>query len=128
MILGTPDKIRGQRGSESHGGMGEYFVRTLLDGVPGSVFKYVRDLTLFPGSSIGEHPHSGDEELYFFISGTGVMVVDGEERVIGPGSAVLARSGSHHGLRNEGSEGLRIFVACAYSLSLDPRSEPPSGG
>jgi len=50
-------------------------LRTLLDGVPGSAFKYVRDLTLYPGSTIGEHPHSGDEEIYFIISGSGVMVV-----------------------------------------------------
>ena len=34
MILGTPDAIPGERGRESHGGKGEYFVRTLLDAVP----------------------------------------------------------------------------------------------
>ena len=113
MILGTPDTIPGEKGSQSHGGQGEYFVRTLLDGVPGSAFKYVRDLILYPGSTIGNHLHSGDEEIYFIISGTGVMAVDGEERVVGPGSVVLTQSGSHHGLRNEGAEDLRIFVACA---------------
>jgi len=115
MILGTPDAIPGERGSKSHGGKGDYFVRTLLDKVSGSAFKYVRDLILYPGSSIGEHLHSGDEEIYFIISGTGVMVVDRDERVVGPGSAVLTRSGSSHGLRNEGTGDLRIFVVCARS-------------
>ncbi len=52
-------------------------LRTLLDKVPGSAFKYVRDLTLYPGSSIAEHLHSGDEEIYSVTSGTGVLVVDG---------------------------------------------------
>ncbi len=117
MILGEPETIPGELGSESHGGKGKYFVRTLLDNVPGSAFKYMRDLTLYPGSSIGDHPHSGDEEVYFVISGTGVMVIDGEERVVGPGSATLTPSGSHHGLRNEGTEHLRIFVVCAESVS-----------
>ena len=89
MILGTPDAIPGERGQHSHGGAGDYFVRTLLDDVPGSAFKYARDLILYPGSSIGEHPHTGDDEIYFVISGSGVMVVDGKERVVGPGAAVL---------------------------------------
>jgi len=117
MILGTPDSVPGERGSESHSGTGAYFVRTLLDKVPASAFKYVRDLTLYPGSTIGEHLHTGDEEIYFIISGSGVMVVDGEERLVGPGSAILTQSGSHHGLRNEGTEDLRIFVVCAQAIS-----------
>lgn len=116
MILGTPDTILGERGSESHGGKGEYFVRALLDGAPGSAFKYVRDLTLYPGSSIGEHLHSGDEEIYFIISGTGVMIVDEDERVVGPSSVILTPSGSHHGLRNENIENLRILVVRAKTV------------
>jgi len=113
MIIGTPQLIPGERGTKSHGGQGDYFVRTLLDEVAGSVFKYVRDLTLYPGSSIGEHPHAGDDEIYFVISGAGTMVVDGEEQRISSGSVVLTLSSSSHGLRNDGEEDLRIFVACA---------------
>lgn len=96
-------------------------MRTILDGVPGSAFKHVRDLILYLGSSIGEHLHSGDEEISFVISGTGIMVVDGEECAIGPGSAVLTRSGSHHGLRNESAEDLRIVVVCARTIAPVPK-------
>ena len=113
MIIGTPEAIPGQRDTASHGGEGDYFVRTLLDNVPGSVFKYVRDLTLDEGSSIGEHPHTGDDEIYFFIAGTGLMTVDGKACEVGPGSVVLTLSGSRHALRNTGAGELRIFVACA---------------
>ena len=88
-------------------------MRTLLTDLPNTVFRYVRDFTLLPGSSIGEHPHLGDDEIYFIISGTGVMVVDGEEQDVGPGAVVLTLSGSSHGLRNTGQEDLRMFVACA---------------
>ena len=113
MILGTPETFPGERAQESHGGSGGYFVRTLLDSPPDSAFRYVRDLILDPGSSIGDHPHEGDDEVYFIISGSGVMQVDGEQRSIGPGSAVLTRSGSHHGLVNTGTLDMRICVACA---------------
>ena len=119
MILATPDLVPGERASASHGGAGAYFVRTLLEGVPLSAFKYVRDLVLYPDSTIGEHPHVGDDEIYFVISGTGTMSVDGEERAVGPGSAVLTLSGSCHGLRNEGVDDLRIFVACARTSPWD---------
>jgi mannose-6-phosphate isomerase-like protein (cupin superfamily) len=113
MILGTPETKPGEYAEASHGGQGQFFVRTLLNDVPGSSFKYVRDIILFPGSSIGEHPHLGDDEIYFVISGNAIMMVDGEQRAVGPGSVVLTRSGSRHGLRNAGTEELRLFVVCA---------------
>jgi len=114
MIIATPETVPGQQGSHSHGGAGNYFVRTLLDQVPGaSAIKYVRDLVLYPGSSIGLHPHLDDEEIYFVILGEGVMTVDGEDQPIGPGSVVLTLSGSYHGLRNTGRDDLRIAVVCA---------------
>jgi mannose-6-phosphate isomerase-like protein (cupin superfamily) len=116
MILGTPDTIHGEYETAYHGGEGAFFRRTLLEEVPSSVFRYVRDITLPPGSIIGEHPHSGEDEVYFIISGTGVMVVDGEEQVVGPGTAILTLSGSVHGIRNEGTENLRMFVACARTV------------
>ncbi len=115
MIVGTPQEIAGETRTGSHGGVGAYFVRTLLDGVPGSSFKYVRDLTLEPGATIGDHLHQGDDEVYFIITGTGVASVDGEERLLEAGTAILTRSGSRHSLRNTGTEPLRIFVACAWT-------------
>jgi mannose-6-phosphate isomerase-like protein (cupin superfamily) len=113
MIVGTPDTVPLEHSEAYHSGKGPYSRRTLLQDVRGSAFKYVRDITIPPGTVIGEHPHSGDDEIYFVISGTGIMLVDGEERVLGPGSAVLTISGSAHGIHNEGADPLRIFVACA---------------
>lgn len=124
MIIGTPDTIPGEQSSGYHGGTGPHFRRTLLDGVPGSVFRYVRDIIVPPGTVIGEHPHFGEDEIYFIISGTGVMVVDGEERVVGPGTAVLSLSGSVHGIRNEGTEDLRFVAACAGVMTEAPGGQP----
>ena len=113
MIIGSPESVPGEYSSGYHGGDGPFFRRTLLSNVPGSAFKYVRDITIPVGTIIGEHGHLGDEEVYFIISGTGIMNVDGEEKTIGPGSAVLTLSGSVHSIRNDGPEELRLFVACA---------------
>jgi len=117
VIAGRPNSIPGEHKTDCHGGRGPFFVRTLLDEVPNCAFRYVRDLTLEPGSSIGEHPHWGDDEIYFLISGEGVAVVDGEESRVGPGCVVLTQSGSRHALRNTGTGPLRIFVACARNTA-----------
>jgi mannose-6-phosphate isomerase-like protein (cupin superfamily) len=116
MIIGTPDTIPGEYVTKYHGGKGSLFRRTLLNNVPNSVFKYVRDIVVPTGATIAEHTHTGDEEIYFVISGNGIMVVDGEECVLGPGSATLTLSGSTHGIRNEAPEELRILVTCAKVL------------
>jgi uncharacterized cupin superfamily protein len=116
MIIGTPETVPGEHSEAYHGGAGPYFRRTLLSDIPGSAIKYVRDITVPPGTIIGEHGHVGDEELYFIVSGTGIMVVDGEERVVGPGSAILTLSGSAHGIRHQGTEDLRLFVVCVQAM------------
>ena len=117
MVLGTPETIPGEYVTGYHGGKGSIFRRTLLYDVPSSVFKYVRDIVVPTGAIIAEHTHIGDEEIYFVISGSGIMVIDGEECVLGPGSAALTMSGSTHGIRNEAPVDLRILVACAKILS-----------
>ena len=113
MVIKGSWNVEGQQGAGSHGGTGNYFVRTLLTDEFESSMKYIRDLLLEPGSSIGIHAHSGDEEIYYIISGTGMMQVDGEEKKVQAGDVVLTKSGSSHGLRNDSTEDLRIFVACA---------------
>jgi len=112
MIVGSPKEIEGTLGCCSHGGTGKYFVRTLLDRTATDGFKYVRDLTLYPGSTIGLHPHELDEEIYFVIEGEGTMVVDLEERRLEAGAVCLTPAGHSHALRNDGDKDLRILVAC----------------
>lgn len=113
MIIRGPETVRGRELEGSHGGKGAYYVRTLLEKEFSSSLKHVRDLTLRGYSSIGEHLHLGDEELYYVISGEGTMIVDGEEQPVGPGDVVLTKSGSRHALQNNGESDLRILVVCA---------------
>lgn len=113
MVTTGPATIPGQWATDSHGGQGPYFVRTLLTSEFRSSLKYIRDLTLKAGSSIGMHPHVDDEEVYLVISGRGVMTVDGETWRIGPGDVTLTQPGSSHGLRADLDSDLHILVACA---------------
>ena len=86
----------------------------LIEGDKGSAaLKYIRELILQPGSSIGLHAHNEDEEIYYVLSGSGIMIVDNEEKEIACGDIVLTKSGSFHGLNNHSSEILKIFVVCA---------------
>jgi mannose-6-phosphate isomerase-like protein (cupin superfamily) len=62
-----------------------------------------------PGSAIGYHLQHEDE-IYYVLSGRGLMTIDGKEFEVGPGDAVLTRPGSSHGLKQIGKEDLVIII------------------
>jgi mannose-6-phosphate isomerase-like protein (cupin superfamily) len=81
-----------------------------------SFFKKVPDLKLVfrkralkPGSGIGLH-EQGEDEIYYVLSGKGVMTLDGKTVEIAPGTAVLTRTGSTHSLKQTGNEDLVILI------------------
>ena len=81
-----------------------------------SFFKEVPNLRLVfrkralkPGSGIGLHEQKEDE-IYYVLSGTGTMVLDGKTVDITPGTAVLTRTGSTHSLKQTGGEDLVILI------------------
>jgi mannose-6-phosphate isomerase-like protein (cupin superfamily) len=68
-----------------------------------------RKRALKPGSGIGYHEQKEDE-IYYVLSGRGLMTIDGKEFEVGPGDAVLTRPGSSHGLKQAGAEDLVIMI------------------
>jgi mannose-6-phosphate isomerase-like protein (cupin superfamily) len=68
-----------------------------------------RKRALKPGSGIGYHEQHEDE-IYYVLSGTGSMTIDGKTFDIGPGTAVLTRPGSSHGLKQTGTDDLVILI------------------
>jgi redox-sensitive bicupin YhaK (pirin superfamily) len=111
MILRGPATTEAIEVHHVHDGEGSALTRRLFareDFSSGLLFCH--DSWLQPGSSYGEHGHRGDEELYYIIDGTGLMQVDGEARDVGPGDAILTKSGSRHSLRNTGSTPLKVLV------------------
>ena len=68
-----------------------------------------RKRALKPGSGIGYHLQTEDE-IYYVLSGHGVMTADGKNFDVGPGTAILTRTGSSHGLKQTGTEDLVIII------------------
>ena len=64
---------------------------------------------LHVGASIGYHKQSEDE-VYYILSGTGLMTINGEELVVKAGDAILTRTGSSHGLAQSGKEDLILII------------------
>lgn len=71
-----------------------------------------RKRVLHAGSAIGYHPQREDE-IYYVLGGTGEYVLDDVRHVVGPGTAMLTRPGSSHGIRPMGGEDLVLLVAYA---------------
>jgi mannose-6-phosphate isomerase-like protein (cupin superfamily) len=76
-----------------------------------------RKRALHPGAAIGYH-RQDEDEIYYVLSGIGVLTLNGVESVVGPGTAILTRTGSSHGLRQRGSEDLVIIVAYQQPSSV----------
>lgn len=64
---------------------------------------------LHPGSAIGYHLQE-DDEIYYILSGEGELDMDGKKSIVKAGTAILTRPGTHHGLKQSGSEDLVIFI------------------
>jgi mannose-6-phosphate isomerase-like protein (cupin superfamily) len=68
-----------------------------------------RKRALHAGSGIGYHVQTEDE-IYYVLSGKGEMTADGKTFEVTPGTAVLTRTGSSHGLKQAGNEDLVILI------------------
>jgi oxalate decarboxylase/phosphoglucose isomerase-like protein (cupin superfamily) len=61
---------------------------------------------LYRGQSTRGHSHAGQEEVYFFVHGTGVMIVDDEKFRINAGDIILIPDGAFHRVINDGETDL----------------------
>ncbi len=68
-----------------------------------------RKRVLKPGAAIGYHLQKEDE-IYYVLSGRGLMTIDGKEFEVSPGSAILTRPGSSHGLKQSGNADLVLLI------------------
>lgn len=69
-----------------------------------------RKRILKPGSSIGYHLQKEDE-IYYIISGNGLMQMNGKTFPVKSGDAILTRPGSAHGIAPNPDNDLVILIA-----------------
>jgi mannose-6-phosphate isomerase-like protein (cupin superfamily) len=92
----------------THEGGGETIGYSFFARAPGLKMVF-RKRALKPGSGIGYHEQKEDE-IYYVLSGRGVMTIDGKRFDVTPGTAVLTRPGSSHGLKQAGDGDLVILI------------------
>ena len=57
---------------------------------------------LHPGKNTSGHNHSGQEEVYIFMKGSGKMIVGSKTYIVEEGSIVLIPDGDFHQVHNTG--------------------------
>jgi mannose-6-phosphate isomerase-like protein (cupin superfamily) len=100
------DVARNEPGT--HNGGGETIGYSFFSKTPNLKLVF-RKRAFKPGSAIGYHLQREDE-IYYVLSGRGLMTIDGKEFEVGAGDAVLTRPGSSHGLKQIGKEDLVILI------------------
>ena len=92
-------------------------IRSLLDASNAPVANQsLAEAALPPGGATERHHHRRSEELYFLLEGEGTMEIDGEERSVRTGDAILIPPGARHRI-TAGDSGLRFLCACAPPYS-----------
>jgi quercetin dioxygenase-like cupin family protein len=76
------------------------------------------EATLGPGQATQRHYHARTEEIYLLTDGGGRLEVDGLERDVAAGDAVLIPPGAWHQLF-AGADGARLLCMCAPPYSHD---------
>lgn len=100
------DVARNEPGT--HNGGGQTIGYSFFRSVP-KLNLVFRKRVFKPGSGVGHHVQREDE-IYYVLSGTGTMTLDGKTVDITPGTAVLTRPGSSHSLKQTGTEDLAVLI------------------
>ncbi len=72
--------------------------------------RVLSEIIVKPGDSIGAHPHEGESEVYFCMSGQGEVLDNGEYKPFMPGDAQVTVGADPHGIRNTGTEDVHILA------------------
>jgi mannose-6-phosphate isomerase-like protein (cupin superfamily) len=67
---------------------------------------------LYRGQSTRGHSHEGQEEVYFFVQGTGIMMVDEQMFTVNEGDIILIPDGAFHRVINDGE--IDLIFNCVF--------------
>ena len=92
-----------------HGKIGMSTVWGITDNVPGRTMEF-RKRALHKGAAIGPHKIAHDE-VYYVVSGKGVVSSDGVRRTVTAGMAAYLYDGDTVGITQEGDEPLTLIIS-----------------
>lgn len=117
-MIKSVHKIIPEVAENVRGGTGFVSAHKLLDLFPGSAIKSVGVVRLEPGASVGPHSHNGEEDFYFCLAGTGVVVDNGIEHPFTPGTLQITRDGETQAIHNTGETEL-VFLGALVAILTD---------
>lgn len=77
------------------------------------------EATLPPGATTTAHFHPKAEEIYYVLSGQGLLRLEAEEAALRPGDAIVIAPGQRHQVRNIGAVDLVFLCCCAPAYAHD---------
>ena len=76
------------------------------------------EATLLPGALTQAHFHPRTEEIYYILSGSGLMAIEGETKRVAKGDGIAIPAGKRHQILNDGSDEL-VFLCCCVPAYTD---------
>ena len=67
-------------------------------------------MSIPPGGEIGEEAHDKEDQILYFVAGSGEAILEGETQAIEEGDIVLVHHGTNHNFKNNGKEDLKIIT------------------
>ena len=77
----------------------------------GSKNLWIGTSTVEPGNKTNTHSHDINEEVFYCVSGSGIIIVDGEEQEYFPGTTVYVPPGMMHQVVNTGDIPLKSLCS-----------------
>ncbi len=91
-------------------------IRSILDRANAPVENQsLAEATVPAGTATERHYHKASEEFYFILEGEGTMEIDGEEKKVRPGDAILIPPHARHQITC--ASDLRFLCCCAPPYS-----------
>ncbi len=100
-----------------HGKIGMSTAYRISDAVPGRTMEF-RKRVLHVGAAIGLHPLAHDE-VYYVLSGEGIVSSGKDTRALKPGMAAYLYSGATVGIRQVGKTPLTLIVSYPVVKAAD---------
>lgn len=67
-------------------------------------------MSLRPQEEIGLETHLENDQFFRFESGQGLVVIDGNERIVSDGIAIVIPAGAKHNVINTGTTDLKMYT------------------
>ena len=115
-MIRKSSEIKTNRIDGKFGGAGYVEMASLISGNEelnnkGRVYSRI---TIQPGNEFGYHEHHGESEIYYILSGTGLLSDNGNLVQVEAGDVAFTPDGHGHSIKNNGTEPLEIMALVLF--------------